>query len=140
MDMNGALQVGLVVVVLLQLIPAVEIIGRWFRREKNEITFRPPLEDRFAARLHEHADYISRAACATTHSHAAALEAKHEARAQSLQEQLVTAFRQMDEKAETRSAKLHARIDQLAQLASTVSARVDDHLEDHRNGRFDHAD
>lgn len=114
--------------------------------ERREITPQP-LEVKpspeYALRAHSHPEYITREDCHAAHMQASQTEAS---RIEQVQRQLDHFSNEMkatlqkhNESAESRASKLHSRIDPIAQLAQSTTDRLEDHFEDHRAGRLNHA-
>ena len=128
--------------VLTMLVMYRKLSGQTEKREISQpLVVKPDPE--YAAKDHIHHQYITRDDCRAAHVQAAQAETgKFEA----IQRQLdhmnnsfVLTLTRHNDQAEERAAKLHARIDPIAQLSQATNARFDDHIEDHRNGRFDNA-
>jgi hypothetical protein len=119
-----------------------KLSGQTEKREINQpLVVKPDPE--YASKDHSHHQYITKEDCRAAHIQAGQAETgKFEA----IQRQLdhmnnsfVATLARHNDQAEERAAKLHSRIDPIAQLSQATNARFDDHIEDHRNGRFDNA-
>lgn len=145
--MNDPAAVGTWVLVASQVLGFVWILVKLSgRSEKREITPSPLVvkpEPEYAERGHAHPEYISREECRTAHLAATQAETT---KIEQVQRQLdffikdiKQALQKHNEQAEGRAAVLHARIDPISNLAQSTTDRLNDHFEDHRNGRF-HSD
>lgn len=128
--------------VLTGLVLLRKLSGQTEKREINQpLVVKPDPE--YAAKDHIHHQYITKEDCRAAHIQAGQAETgKFEA----IQRQLdhmnnsfVQTLARHNDQAEERAAKLHARIDPIGELCGATNARFDDHIEDHRNGRFDNA-
>ena len=128
--------------VLTGLVLLRKLSGQTEKREINQpLVVKPDPE--YASKDHSHHQYITKEDCRAAHIQAGQAETgKFEA----IQRQLdhmnnsfVATLARHNDQAEERAAKLHSRIDPIAQLSQATNARFDDHIEDHRNGRFDNA-
>lgn len=114
--------------------------------ERREISPQP-LEVKpspeYAPRLHEHPQYITRDDCHAAHQQASQAETAKIEQVQRqidhLSQEMKTTLTDHNRQAEARSSSLHARIDPISKLAQSTTDRLNDHFEDHRNGRFDNA-
>ncbi len=128
--------------VLTGLVLLRKLSGQTEKREINQpLVVKPDPE--YASKDHIHHQYITKEDCRSAHIQAGQAEtSKFEA----IQRQLdhmnnsfIQTLARHNDQAEERAAKLHSRIDPIAQLSQATNARFDDHIEDHRNGRFDNA-
>ncbi|NCC50916.1 MAG: hypothetical protein EOM20_06825 [Spartobacteria bacterium] len=127
------------VIVLLSLVSAVVTI--W-----DKLRAKPPLYKQFAAVNHEHHEYATisyvdgiRVTCRDERKALLAkddllIEQMHE-----LQKDMTQGFRDLNQLAEIRSAKIHNRINPMSQEIRSNSDALSNHLEDHRSGRYDNA-
>jgi hypothetical protein len=116
------------------------------RSEKREITPSPLIikpQTEYSPKDHIHPQYITREDCREAHQQASRLEST---KLEAIQRQLdhlgntvTNTLNQHNQQAEERANKLHARIDPISQIAQATSSRFDDHIEDHRAGRFSNA-
>jgi len=106
--------------------------------EKREIQqpLRVAEEPEYAPKNHEHPDYISRTECRLSHQQSSQDGTKKiedvQRQLDHLGKELKAGISAIGKDAETRAAKLHARVDPIAQLAASTTDRLDDHLKDHR--------
>ena len=97
----------------------------------------------YAEKNHDHPQYILRKECPDRHA-----EDERRLKQQTdeikasltgISLKLSEGMEKLNTKDEERAAKLHARIDPISKLAQSTTDRLNDHFEDHRNGRMDHA-
>ena len=116
------------------------------RSEKREITPSPLIvkpEPEYASKDHVHHQYITKEDCRAAHVQANQTESS---KLEAIQRQLdhlgntvTNTLNQHNQQAEERAAKLHDRIDPIATIAQSTSARLEDHFRDHRTGRVPNA-
>jgi len=116
------------------------------RSERREITPSPLIVEpspQYALKDHGHPEYIIREDCRSEHIKSDKAETRKFEEIQRhldhLGNKIDATLTDHNRQAEERAAKIHSRIDPISELASATSARFDDHIEDHRNGRFDNA-
>lgn len=124
------------VILLLSVVSAVVTI--W-----DKLRAKPPLHKQFAALNHEHHDYATisyvdgiRTTCREERK---ALLAKDDMlidQLNDLQANMSQGFRELNQLAEIRSAKVHNRINPMAEEIRSNADALSNHLEDHRSGRY----
>lgn len=118
----GYLAIGVVVSVLLGILPAVDIIRRWFGGVEPRTIAPQPLSVKAADEFQNKAD------CLRLHN---SLERKLE----QIGLRIEAAVDKLGSEAEKRASNLHDRIDPISRELAAVSGRLDDHLNDHRVGK-----
>jgi hypothetical protein len=118
------------------------VSGKSQKRELNQpLTVEAAKE--FAEKNHDHPQYMTRRECPERHA-----EDERRLKQQTdeiktslagISQKLSEGMEKLNTKDEERAAKLHARIDPISKLAQSTTDRLNDHFEDHRNGRMDHA-
>lgn len=98
----------------------------------NQIKPRPPLRDQFAAANHTHSDMLERAEHERICKGRATAATAAMDRVEETLTNLQTAMLAMDRSAETRAAKLHGRVDDLARPLNQLIGRFDAHTDWHK--------
>ena len=116
------------------------------RSETRDITPQPLMvkpSPEYAKVDHAHSQYITREECRIENSRQQEELAQRfttiTRQVEGLNNHITTGLEALNKKDEERASKLHSRIDPISQLAQSTTDRVNDHFEDHRNGRFDNA-
>ena len=130
------------------LIGAVVVAARKIagRSEPREISPQPldvrevkRSEDRFAPKVHEHPEYLTRGewreACIRQHAEESARLNRIEGKLDAVPMVVSDSFKDLETKAEARASKLHERIGPIAEKTTSIRDALDRHLDDHRAGK-----
>jgi hypothetical protein len=138
----------MVIVGAVALIPAIDTVRRWFVGDSRTIGPQP-LEVREskpkADRDHDHTEFQRAANCSSLHASIKTdmdqIEDRHSERTEALRKEIkadiaavLAAIKASGEEAESRSSKIHSRIDPLSNVVAATNQRMEDHLRDHRAG------
>jgi hypothetical protein len=94
---------------------------------------RPPFRDQFAALGHEHPAYLTRADHEQMCDGRSVTDARSMARVEQTLSDMQQAMLDMDRKAESRAAKLHGRVDDMAKPLNQMIGRYEAHMDWHKS-------
>lgn len=136
MSFDNAWVLGVLVLISVTLIPAVDTVLGWIRGGQRR---RVQVDEEYALKSHEHADYLTRGewreACIRQHAEESTRLNRIESKLDSVPMVVSDSFKELETKAEARASKLHERIGPIAEKTVSIRDALDRHLDDHRAGK-----